>query len=158
MDILLPVGLSFYIFQGMSYAIDRYRDTALKPMTFLDVLLFVSFFPVVLSGPIMRSSQFFPQLMEDSPAGSDEEYEQLEKKTYQSGYCRGIQLHFKRSVQKSCAGELFVRTHRARCFSKPGILQLRNRACRHVCLCDADFLRFFGLYGYSHRYRTAHRL
>ena len=113
MDILLPVGLSFYIFQGMSYAIDRYRDTALKPMTFLDVLLFVSFFPVVLSGPIMRSSQFFPQLMEDSPAGSDEEYEQLEKKLINRDIAEGFSYIlsglFKKVVLASYLSEHIVR-------------------------------------------------
>jgi Predicted membrane protein involved in D-alanine export len=113
MDILLPVGLSFYIFQGMSYAIDRYRDTALKPMNFLDVLLFVSFFPVVLSGPIMRSSQFFPQLMEDSPAGSDEEYEQLEKKLINRDIAEGFSYIlsglFKKVVLASYLSEHIVR-------------------------------------------------
>ncbi len=66
-DILFPVGLSFYTFQGLSYAVDRYRrrrdgGEGAKPESFGRVLLFVSFFPTVMAGPILRESQFFPQL------------------------------------------------------------------------------------------------
>ena len=62
MEILFPVGLSFYTFQGLSYAIDHYRCPEEPPRAFLDVLLFVSFFPTIMAGPIMRARQFLPQL------------------------------------------------------------------------------------------------
>ena len=62
MEILFPVGLSFYTFQGLSYAIDHYRCPDEPPRAFLDVLLFVSFFPTILAGPIMRARQFLPQV------------------------------------------------------------------------------------------------
>ena len=62
MEILFPVGLSFYTFQGLSYAIDHYRCPDEPPRAFLDVLLFVSFFPTIMAGPIMRARQFLPQL------------------------------------------------------------------------------------------------
>ena len=61
-DILFPVGLSFYTFQGLSYAIDQYRSPETEPRSFTDVLLFVSFFPTIMAGPIMRAHQFLPQL------------------------------------------------------------------------------------------------
>lgn len=61
-DLLFPVGLSFYVFQGLSYSIDAYRNSDAKPQPLLEVLLFVSFFPTLLAGPILRQSQFFPQL------------------------------------------------------------------------------------------------
>lgn len=61
-DILFPVGLSFYTFQGLSYAIDTYRNASEPPRPFLDVLLFVSFFPTIMAGPILRAHQFLPQL------------------------------------------------------------------------------------------------
>ncbi len=61
MDIVFPVGISFYTFQGLSYAIDQYRER--KPaQSFGRVLLFVSFFPTILAGPIMRAHTFWPQL------------------------------------------------------------------------------------------------
>ena len=50
MEILFPVGLSFYTFQGLSYAIDHYRCPDEPPRAFLDVLLFVSFFPTIMRG------------------------------------------------------------------------------------------------------------
>jgi alginate O-acetyltransferase complex protein AlgI len=60
MTILLPVGLSFFTFQAMSYTIDVYRRT-IKPAAILDLALFISFFPVLLAGPILRAGQFIPQ-------------------------------------------------------------------------------------------------
>ncbi|MEG1610790.1 MAG: MBOAT family O-acyltransferase [Bilophila sp.] len=60
-DILFPVGLSFYTFQGLSYAIDQYRTPDESPQSLGNVLLFVSFFPTVMAGPILRAGQFFPQ-------------------------------------------------------------------------------------------------
>ncbi|MDR2198973.1 MAG: MBOAT family protein [Deltaproteobacteria bacterium] len=61
-EIVYPVGLSFFTFQGLSLAIDRYRDPELKSPAFLECLIFVSFFPTVLSGPIQRFGNFLPQL------------------------------------------------------------------------------------------------
>ena len=58
--ILLPIGLSFFTLQVMSYTIDVYRRQ-LKPASLLDLGLFVSFFPVLLAGPILRAGQFLPQ-------------------------------------------------------------------------------------------------
>ncbi len=61
-DLLFPVGLSFYIFQGLSYSIDQYRNPSQKPESLFNVLLFVSFFPTILAGPILRGHDFFAQL------------------------------------------------------------------------------------------------
>jgi D-alanyl-lipoteichoic acid acyltransferase DltB (MBOAT superfamily) len=63
-QIVYPVGLSFFTFQGLSLAIDHYRDSQRPCPCFRDALLFVSFFPTVLSGPIQRSEPFFTQLNE----------------------------------------------------------------------------------------------
>ena len=60
--ILLPVGISFYTFQCMSYTIDMYRRQ-LKPVkNMLDFGFYVSFFPQLVAGPIVRASEFIPQL------------------------------------------------------------------------------------------------
>ncbi|MDR0548904.1 MAG: MBOAT family protein [Deltaproteobacteria bacterium] len=61
-EIVYPVGLSFFTFQGLSLAIDQYRTPDPKPPSLLNVLIFVSFFPTVLSGPIQRYRQFSAQL------------------------------------------------------------------------------------------------
>ncbi|MFM1931974.1 MAG: hypothetical protein RL226_1277, partial [Bacteroidota bacterium] len=62
--ILLPVGISFFTFQTMSYAIDVYRGH-LKPVkSLLDFGFYVSFFPQLVAGPIVRAADFIPQLYE----------------------------------------------------------------------------------------------
>ncbi len=61
-DIFLPVGVSFFTFQSLSYTIDIYRGT-LKPVdNILDYAFFVSFFPQLVAGPIVRASDFLPQI------------------------------------------------------------------------------------------------
>lgn len=62
MDIFLPVGISFYTFQTMSYTIDIYRGK-LKPLrSMVDFAFFVTFFPQLVAGPIVRASDFIPQI------------------------------------------------------------------------------------------------
>lgn len=62
LDILLPVGISFYTFHGMSYVFDIYRDRQ-KPITnFVDYAVFVSFFPLLVAGPIERANHLLPQV------------------------------------------------------------------------------------------------
>ena len=61
-QILLPIGISFYTFQTMSYAIDIYREK-LKPVNhIIDFGFYVSFFPQLVAGPIVRASEFIPQI------------------------------------------------------------------------------------------------
>ena len=61
-DIFLPVGVSFFTFQSLSYTIDVYRKQ-LKPADhIIDYAFFVSFFPQLVAGPIVRASEFLPQL------------------------------------------------------------------------------------------------
>lgn len=61
-DVVLPAGLSFYTFQGLSYAIDHFRAPERSARSFSEVLAYVSFFPTLLAGPIMREQDFLPQL------------------------------------------------------------------------------------------------
>lgn len=60
-SIILPIGLSFFTFQALTYSIDIYRKKT-EPEDLLSVLLFVAFFPTLLSGPIERSRNVIPQL------------------------------------------------------------------------------------------------
>lgn len=60
-DIVLPVGISFYTFQTLSYTIDVYRKELAPARSFLDFSLFVSFFPQLVAGPIVRARDFLPQ-------------------------------------------------------------------------------------------------
>lgn len=61
-DILLPVGISFYTFQALSYTIDVYRGNIKAERNFVRYALFVSFFPQLVAGPIERSTNLLPQL------------------------------------------------------------------------------------------------
>lgn len=61
-DIFLPVGVSFFTFQSLSYSIDIYRGK-LKPLTsLLDYAFYISFFPQLVAGPIVRATDFVPQI------------------------------------------------------------------------------------------------
>lgn len=60
-DLLLPVGISFYIFQAIGYTIDIYREKLAPEKNFFRYALFVSFFPQLVAGPIERSTNLLPQ-------------------------------------------------------------------------------------------------
>jgi alginate O-acetyltransferase complex protein AlgI len=63
LNIILPVGISFYTFHSMSYTIDVYRGKQRPILNFVDLALFVSFFPPLVAGPIVRAVYFLPQLV-----------------------------------------------------------------------------------------------
>lgn len=67
LNIILPVGISFYTFQTLSYTIDVYRGKLNAERDFATFALFVSFFPQLVAGPIERASNLLPQLKEERP-------------------------------------------------------------------------------------------
>ena len=64
-SIVLPVGISFFIFQIISYSVDVYRGDVKPVRNILDFGFYVSFFPQLVAGPIVRASEFIPQLYKD---------------------------------------------------------------------------------------------
>ncbi|MEM9290878.1 MAG: MBOAT family O-acyltransferase [Acidobacteriota bacterium] len=62
LSIILPVGISFYTFQTLSYTVDVYRCRLEAERSLLNLALFVGFFPQLVAGPIVRASEFLPQL------------------------------------------------------------------------------------------------
>lgn len=62
LNILLPIGISFYTFENLSYTIDVYRGQFKPARKFSDYLLFLSFFPKLMMGPIVRAHDFVPQI------------------------------------------------------------------------------------------------
>src|SRR5690606_17668963 len=62
LHIVLPVGISFYTFQSLSYTIDVYRGRVKPTYNFWDFALFVSYFPPMVAGPIERARNLLPQL------------------------------------------------------------------------------------------------
>lgn len=71
MDIVLPVGISFYTFATMSYTLDVYLRRAAPARNFLDYALFVTFFPHLVAGPIMRPTELVPQFQTARRATAD---------------------------------------------------------------------------------------
>ncbi|MBL0340158.1 MAG: MBOAT family protein [Bacteroidetes bacterium] len=62
LNIILPVGISFYTFHGLSYVIDIYNDRIKPVRNFIDYSVFVSFFPLLVAGPIERATHLLPQI------------------------------------------------------------------------------------------------
>jgi len=62
LNVILPVGLSFHTFQGMSYTIDIYRRKLKPTSSLLDFALYIVFFPQIVAGPIVRAADFIPEL------------------------------------------------------------------------------------------------
>ena len=90
LHIILPVGISFYTFQSLSYVIDVRRGTIPAEKDFVRLALYVSFFPQLVAGPIVRASDFLPQLNDPS------------RKLTINNFCIGIQImavgFFKKTV------------------------------------------------------------
>ncbi|MCE4065345.1 MBOAT family protein [Chryseobacterium gleum] len=62
LNIVLPVGISFYTFHGLSYVIDIYKKRIKAETNFIDYALFVSYFPLLVAGPIERATHLLPQI------------------------------------------------------------------------------------------------
>ena len=90
LTIILPVGISFYTFQALSYVIDVHRGAIPAERDFLRLALYVSFFPQLVAGPIVRASDFLPQLYEP------------QRRLTVNNFCAGIQImamgFFKKAV------------------------------------------------------------
>jgi len=61
LQLTLPVGISFYTFMGISYVVDVYRGDA-RPAPWLDFIVYLSFFPHLIAGPIVRANELIPQI------------------------------------------------------------------------------------------------
>ena len=70
-SIALPIGISFFTFERISYTVDVYRRRTPATRSPIDFALFISFFPRLVAGPIVRASEFLPQLRSDLPLRFD---------------------------------------------------------------------------------------
>ncbi len=71
LNLILPMGISFYTFETMSYTIDVYRGKLAARKSIIDVALFVTFFPHLVAGPIMRGQTLLPQFAEKHEPNSE---------------------------------------------------------------------------------------
>jgi len=65
LKVILPVGISFYTFHGLSYVIDIYKDRIKAEKNLIDYSVFVSFFPLLVAGPIERATHLLPQIQKN---------------------------------------------------------------------------------------------
>ncbi len=70
--VILPLGISFHTFQGISYTLDVYRGKIAAVRSFVDFALFVAFFPQLVAGPIVRAVDFLPQMETPPPVSSSQ--------------------------------------------------------------------------------------
>ena len=106
-NIILPVGISFYTFQSLSYTIDIYRRQLEPTDSLLKFALFVTFFPQLVAGPIVRAREFLPQL--DQPARFDDRDAQ-----------RGLFLILVGMVKKMALADVLGTTLVAPVYADPG--------------------------------------
>jgi alginate O-acetyltransferase complex protein AlgI len=120
--LLPPVGISFFTFQTISYSIDVYRGS-IKPVTRLtDYGFFVSFFPQLVAGPIVRASQFIPQIYKDYSLTKEE-------------FGLALFMILKGLFKKLVIGDFIAINLIDRVFANPGLY--------------SGFENLMGLFGYS---------
>ncbi len=68
LDLIMPVGVSFYTFRTISYVVDIYKGKIQPVDDYIDYLFFLSYFPCLVAGPIVRARDFMPQLQQNKPA------------------------------------------------------------------------------------------
>ncbi len=122
LDIFLPIGISFFTFQSISYTMDVYRGN-LKPVSnFLDYAFYVSFFPLLVAGPIVRAKDFLPQI--SRPLFVDKEM-----------FGRGVFLIVTGLFKKAVISDYISINFVDRIFDNPGLY--------------SGIENLFGIYGYA---------
>lgn len=74
LELILPVGISFYTFQSVSYIVDVYKGRVAPTKTWLEYMFFLSYFPALVAGPIVRADYFLPQIRQNRHATRDQVY------------------------------------------------------------------------------------
>ena len=90
LQIILPVGISFYVFHAISYVVDIYRRQVAVDYSVVDVALYIAFFPQLVAGPILRASQFLPQMKTERHLGGSELSEGVQ--LFVLGWCYKVVL------------------------------------------------------------------
>lgn len=132
-SLLLPVGISFYTFQTLSYTIDVYRGAIQPSRSFVRFALFVSFFPQLVAGPIVRASTFLPQLEADP---------KFDDRRAQSGLGLMLMGLFK----KVCIADVIGTTLVDPAFADPA---LRNSWVLWMAMYGYAFQIYYDFCGYS---------
>ena len=141
----MPIAISFLTFHALSYIIDVYQHKLAPTRSLVDILLYISFFPHLVAGPIVRAKVFLEQTVRQvGSQGHPARPERLSDR--------------RRPVQEGHRGELSLDRFRRRRVSQPDRLFAARPAARHVRLRAADLLRLFRLYRHRDRDRQPARL
>ena len=133
--VILPVGISFYTFQAMSYTVDVFRGELRARRSLLDVAVFISFFPHLVAGPIQRASYLLPQV---------EQQRRFDLPKASSGFYLMVWGFFKKLV---IADNVGVIANKVFALQRPVV---RGALGRGVRVRDPDLRRLLGL----HRHRA----
>ena len=145
LPIILPLGISFHTFQSMSYVVDVYRGEQAAIRNPIDYALFISFFPQLVAGPIVRAREFFTDLYAWRPPASEE-------------LLRGVLLVVLGLTKKIAFADQFAQIADAY-FSHPAAHPGALSAWKGTtCLRSPDLLRFLRLLRHGHRHGSAARL
>ena len=145
LDIFLPVGISFFTFQSLSYTIDVYRGELKALHNPLDYAFFVSFFPQLVAGPHRACPRLHPP---DTTPGC--------------GHSRDVRtrrlLHRCRTFQESHPVRLYQRKLRRAHIRQPGTVFRHRKPLWRLWLCAANLLRLLRLQRHGHRHRPPVRI
>ena len=143
-SIVLPVGISFFTFMAISYIVDIYRRE-LEPASLAKFGAYLSFFPHLVAGPIVRGSELLPQL--ETPR--DPRQRRHEPRLLPDRH---------RPVQEGRDRELPGDAHRRPGLRRPGPALVARDVDRRLRLRRADLRRLLRLHGHGHRHRAPARL
>ncbi len=130
-NIILPIGISFYTFQTLSYTVDVYRGNTKPWPSFLDFALFVTFFPQLVAGPIVRAVDFLPQCVRPHTASAAQ-------------FSWGLVLLLVGLVQKSVIADTMMAPISDAVFNAPGSLAWHNAWAGTLAFSVQIFFDFAG--------------
>ena len=144
LEIILPIGISFFTFQAMSYVIDVFREK-ITPASWLDFAVYLSFFPHLVAGPIVRGAEFLPQL-----------HPPRDPRRLDSS--RAFYLIFIGLAKKIVIADFLASHIVDQVFASPGLHSGPGGPVRHLRLRHPDLRRLQRLLRHRHRPRPAARL
>lgn len=132
LNIILPVGISFYTFQTMSYSIDIYRKEIVPTKDFVAFASFVALFPQLVAGPIERASNLIPQLLEKR---------QWSHKRFKDGFFQIVVGFFRKVVVADSIGSLIDGIY--------NVPEIHNSSSLLMAVILYSFQIYFDFSGYS---------
>ena len=144
-EVVIPIAISFFTFHAISYMVDAYAGRMVPTRNLRDVMLYISFFPHLVAGPIVRAADFIPQI-EAGP------------KTTARPYADAMALIVGGLFKKVVFANYLSVMVADQVFTAPEPVRRRRHPAGGGRLCVPDLLRFLGLYRHRHRRCGAARL